>query len=193
MLSDATDVFKKVSCHSLLNFLPAGLVEKIVRKFNPQSPSFARRKVDQSCRRLVRILQPHRQMTTQSMLRRQVHLSVLWYPRTCPWKLTVLSLSPADVDVLPTSKPTGGASDVAPVSDGVPGVSAEKVNVATSNSLEPTISTEKAITPSGSDEAANAAIALPVPSIEVTRLDNQHASSSVAFSPHVNSDIEPGD
>jgi hypothetical protein len=67
--------------------------------------------------------------------------------------------SPAAVDVPTTSKLTGGASDVAPFSDGVPEVSAEKVNVATANSLEPTISTERAITPSGSDEAVNTAIA----------------------------------
>ena len=101
--------------------------------------------------------------------------------------------SSAAVDVHPTSKPTGGASDAAPVSDSVPEVSAEKVDVAMPNSLEPTISTEKAITPPGSDEAANAAIALPVPSAEVDRLDNQHVSSSVALSSHVNRDSEPGD
>ena len=93
----------------------------------------------------------------------------------------------AAVDVLPTSKPTGGASDVAPVSGGVPGVSAEKVNVATSNSLEPTISTEKAITPSGSDEAANAVVTLPVPLADVV------GSSSVDLPSHVHRDSEPGD
>ena len=32
MLSDATDAFKKVSCHSLLNDLPAGLIERNGRK-----------------------------------------------------------------------------------------------------------------------------------------------------------------
>ena len=101
--------------------------------------------------------------------------------------------SPAAVDVHPTSKPTGGASDVAPVSDSVPEVSAEKVDVAMPKSLEPTRSIEKAITPPGSDEAANAAIALPVPSAEVDRLDNQHVSSSIALSSHVNRDSEPGD
>jgi hypothetical protein len=115
------------------------------------------------------------------------------YFQTYPWRLTVLSLLLPLTSSVSCYRTTGGASDVAPFSDGVPGVSAEKVNVATANSLEPTISTEKAITPSGSDEAVNAAIAPPVPSTDVGLLDDQHASSSVAFSPHVNSDIEPGD
>ena len=82
--------------------------------------------------------------------------------------------SSAAVDVHPTSKPTGGASDVAPVSDSVPEVLTDNVGIAMSASLEPSSSVEKAITPPGSDEAANAAIAPPVPSTEVTRLDNQH-------------------
>ena len=101
--------------------------------------------------------------------------------------------SSAAVDVHPTSKPTGGASDVAPVSDSVPEVSADNVDIAMSTSLEPTSSVEKAITPPGSDEAANAAIALPVPSAEVDRLDNQHGLSSVVLSSHVHRDSEPGD
>jgi hypothetical protein len=72
--------------------------------------------------------------------------------------------SPAAVDVPATSKLTEGASDVAPFSDGVPEVPAEKVNVATVNSAEPTRLTEKALTTSVSDEVVSTAMAQPVTS-----------------------------
>jgi hypothetical protein len=101
--------------------------------------------------------------------------------------------SSAVVDVLPTSKPTGGVSDVAPVSDSVPEVSADNVDIAMSTSLEPTSSVEKAITPPGSDEAANAAITLLVQSAEVDRPDNQPGLSSVVLFSRVHRENDPGD
>jgi hypothetical protein len=95
--------------------------------------------------------------------------------------------SSAVVDVHPESKPDGGASDVAPISDIVAEALADSVDIAMSTSLELTSSVEKAVTPPGSDEAANAVIALPVPLADVV------GSSSVDLPSHVHRDSEPGD
>ena len=72
----------------------------------------------------------------------------------------------------------------------------DNVDIGESTSLEPTSPVKKTTTPPGSDEAANAAIALPIQSAEVDRPDNQPiekaitppdsdeaATSAIAFTP----------
>ena len=82
---------------------------------------------------------------------------------------------------------------MSPFSDGVPVVPAEGVNVATINPPEPARLTEKVLTTSVPEEVVNTAMAQPVTSIDAGLHEDQLAPSSVGFSPHVNSDIEPGD
>jgi hypothetical protein len=55
----------------------------------------------------------------------------------------------------------------------------DNVDIAESTSIEPTSPVKKTTTPPGSDEAANAAIALPIPSAEVVRPDNQPVEKAI--------------
>jgi hypothetical protein len=100
--------------------------------------------------------------------------------------------SPPAVDVHPKSQPDGDTSNAVPVSGtgpeaGIdPGILAvpatyvvDNVAIGESTSVEPTSPVKKTTTPPGSDEAANAAIALPTQSAKVDRSDNQPIKKAI--------------
>ena len=106
-------------------------------------------------------------------------------PLDMPMDVDPPSSSPA-VDVHPKSKPDGDTSNAVPVSDIGPEVLAvpvryfvDNVDIGESTSLEPTSPIKKTTTPPCSDEAANAAIALPIQSAEVDRPDNQPIEKAI--------------